>query len=70
MPKADERPAPPSPWRKQYEAAQYARCGVAQIIEALRSGELVGHQDGPGKTWRIHVDDIDAWIRNRTAKSA
>lgn len=70
-----------SPWKTQAEAAEYAKCGVRTINEALRKGELVGHQSKPGGrtetgrprrggTWRIHIEDLDAWIRGEDAPAA
>ena len=63
--------APPrSPWlRGVLTIATYAQSSEAEVGEALRTGELRGHQKTrngktvPGSTWRAHIDDIDAWIR-------
>ncbi|BDB58941.1 MULTISPECIES: helix-turn-helix domain-containing protein [Rhodococcus] len=53
-----------SPWLTVPEAAKYARCGTKQIYDACRTGELVGRQQSePHGTWRIHVDDLDDYLR-------
>lgn len=56
-------PAPVGPWLLAGEAADRARCGRGTIIAALNDGSLVGQQRREGGTWRIHVDDLDAWVR-------
>jgi excisionase family DNA binding protein len=61
-----DRPAD-SPWHTREEAAHRARVGPDQIGDALRSGELRGYQSGKGGRWRIHRDDIDAWITGEIA---
>lgn len=61
-----ERPAN-SPWFTQEEAAAHARSNYDTVGDALRSGELRGYQAGKGGKWRIHRDDIDAWIRGEIA---
>lgn len=50
------------------EAAAYARCCDRLIYRALRRRELKGSQgvgpvQTPRGTWRIHRDDLDAWLR-------
>lgn len=50
------------------EAAAYARCCDRLIYRALRRDELRGSQGaGPTQiargTWRIHRDDLEAWMR-------
>lgn len=65
-----------SPWLTQREAADYARRGVGVINEALRTGQLRGFQSKPGGkgkrggTWRVHVADLDAWIRGEDPQDA
>lgn len=57
-----------SPWLKVPEAADRARCGVSTVLRALAAEELRGYQGGKGGRWRIHVDDLDAWVRGETAE--
>lgn len=60
------RPAD-SPWFTVTEAAARARVNVDTIGDALRSGDLRGYQSGRGGRWRIHVNDIDSWIKGELA---
>lgn len=57
-----------SPWLTPTEACGRARCSERTILEALRSQELRGYQSGRGGRWRIHVEDLDAWVRGETAE--
>lgn len=56
-----ERPAA-SPWMNVAEAAAYARMSPEEIGRACRTGELHGTQRRDGGRWRIHVDNVDAWL--------
>lgn len=61
----------PSPWLTVDEARAYARCGRQQMYRALHTGELVGTQrKRPQGTWRIHRDDLEAWLRGNQPESA
>lgn len=60
---ATATPAVSTPWMLTGEAAPYARCSEDEIRDALASGELRGSQRKPGGRWRIHRDDLDAWLR-------
>lgn len=64
------RPGRPddSPWFTKDEAAERARVSADTIGDALRSGDLRGYQSGRGGRWRIHRDDIDAWIKGEIAQ--
>jgi excisionase family DNA binding protein len=53
-------------WHTTNTAAAYADLHRQTIADALRSGELVGAQRTDGGHWRIHVDDLDAWLRGGT----
>lgn len=55
------------PWLSPLSASEYALCSVKTILAALRDGTLRGYQRKPGGTWRIHQDDLDAWIRGQDA---
>jgi excisionase family DNA binding protein len=61
-----ERPAD-SPWFTVTETAAGARVREDTVGDALRSGDLRGYQTGPNDRWRIHVNDIDAWIKGDVA---
>lgn len=52
-----------SPWLTTPEAGFYARRHPKTVLRALRTGELRGHQAKANGTWRIHRDDVDAWLR-------
>lgn len=53
-----------SPWMTTKETAEYAGRCKDTVLAALRRGELDGsQQSGVNGTWRIHVQDVDRWIR-------
>ena len=59
-------PVPPDPeheWLKVQEAAWLARDSCNTIRHALESGELRGYQRKKGGRWRIHRNDLDAWMK-------
>lgn len=56
-----------SPWLTVAEAAHRARAGIRTIHRALADESLRGHKPVPGSPWRIHCDDLDAWIRGEKA---
>lgn len=57
-----------SPWLTVAEAAGRARCHRDTVLNALRSEKLRGYQAvAPKGTWRIHEDDLDAWVRGEVA---
>lgn len=56
-----------SPWLTAREAAEYSRRSAGTINKALRDGSLRGSQKVRGGDWRIHRDDLDAWIRGELA---
>ncbi len=61
--------SPASPWLTVPEAAKYARCGTKRIYDACRTGDLVAtQQTAPHGTWRIHVDDLDNYLRGGTTR--
>lgn len=57
-----------SPWLTVPEAAAYARRDRHTILDALGDHTLRGHRRGDRGRWRIHVDDLDAWIRGAIAE--
>lgn len=54
-------------WHTTRSAATYADCHVQTVLEALRAGELRGSQLKKNGRWRIHRDDLDAWLRGGAA---
>lgn len=55
-------------WFDTAQASEYAGYHRQTIVRALQSGELQGNQRKVGGKWRIHRDDLDAWMRGeRTA---
>lgn len=52
-------------WFTTKQAAEYAGCHQQTVAEACRTGALLAGQPfgRPGGSWRIHVDDLDAWLR-------
>ena len=54
-------------WYSTTQAASYAGRHSKTILTALQAGELVGSQRRAGCFWRIHRDDLDAWLRGGTA---
>ena len=54
-------------WLSVEEAAFVTGVSSTELYEALRSHELPGSQRRKNTKWRIHVDDLDTWMRgNRT----
>ena len=63
---ANEVPeSPPTPWLTIPEAAARAQLGTRTIVLAHRAGKLKVSGGGHGKDIRIHVDDLDEWLRYR-----
>lgn len=52
-----------TPWFTVHETVQYARSSRTEVHAALRSGELRGYQTTANGKYRIHRDDVDAWVR-------
>jgi excisionase family DNA binding protein len=50
-------------WFDTRQAAE--RCGVHRetLLVALQTGDLRGTQRVKGGRWRLHLDDLDAWLR-------
>lgn len=51
-----------TPWMTVKEACEYARCGRAELLTALRTEALRGSQTKANGKWRIHRLDVDAWL--------
>ena len=60
----------PRVWHSPASAAVYADASVDTIGDALRSGDLLGYQRVAGGKWRIHVTDLDAWIKGEPPVTA
>lgn len=56
-----------SPWMTLPEVQAYARSGRVELLAALADGSLRGHQRKAGGRWRVHRDDVDAWLRSEPA---
>ena len=52
-----------SPWMTLAEVCSYGRIGRKEVLAALNSDELVGHQTKAGGRWRVHREDVDSWLR-------
>ncbi|MGH3439292.1 MAG: helix-turn-helix domain-containing protein [Sciscionella sp.] len=50
------------------EVAAYSRRHVDTVRLALRREELRGNQSDVNCNWRIHRDDVDAWVRGGTKR--
>jgi hypothetical protein len=44
-------------------AAVRSKRHTKTVLRALRKGELLGYQRGPGCGWRIFESDLDRWIK-------
>lgn len=58
---------PVGPWLTLPQAAERAKAGVRTLSRALADETLRGHQAVKGGKWRIHVEDLDAWVRGEKA---
>jgi excisionase family DNA binding protein len=54
-------------WYDTKQAGQYSGWSSKTVVRALRDGSLKGHQTSAGHRWRIHRDDLDAWLRGESA---
>lgn len=57
-------------WLSVQESIQYTGCSKNEIYVALQSGELLGSQKGKGGKWRVHIHDLDVWMRRNQADVA
>lgn len=53
-------------WLTVEEAHAHTGCGRTEIYAALQSGELPGSQRSKRGRWRVHLDDLDKWMRGAT----
>lgn len=54
-------------WHNTASAAEYTGYSATTVLRALEAGELAGHQRSKRARWRIHRDDLDAWLRGGAA---
>ena len=54
-------------WLTAEEVQRRTGISRTEIYAALQSGELVGHQRVKHRKWRVHIDDVDAWVRGEVA---
>lgn len=59
-----------SPWMTVQEVATYARSSKTEVMTALRDQSLRGYQNTERGRWRVHRDDVDAWLRKEPPASA
>lgn len=57
-------------WLTVDEARQRTGVSKTELYEALQVGDLVGTQRGKHAKWRVHVDDLDRWMRHPGAGAA
>lgn len=67
---------PVSPWLTVQQVATYADYHPDTIYDAVHEWEstrgrrgLRGHQRAAGCKWKIHKDDVDAWVRSEKPAS-
>jgi excisionase family DNA binding protein len=58
---------PVGPWLTVKQAAARAQRGERTVLAALADESLRGHRPGERGNWRIHLDDLDAWVRGERA---
>lgn len=54
-------------WFNTAQAAEYTGYHATTVRGALEAGELVGSQRKKNGRWRIHRDQLDAWLRGEAA---
>jgi excisionase family DNA binding protein len=57
-------------WLSVHESSQHTGCSKTEIYEALQTGDLIGSQKNKGGKWRVHVHDLDRWMRRNQANVA
>lgn len=50
-------------WLTVDEVRQMSGEGRTRVYQALQEGELVGRQRTPRGKWRVHVEEVDRWMR-------
>lgn len=54
-------------WFNTDQAAEYTGYHPTTVRGALQSGELSGTQRKKNGRWRMHRDQLDAWLRGEAA---
>lgn len=54
-------------WLTVDEARQRTGVSKTELYEALQTGDLAGTQRNKNAKWRVHIDDLDAWMRRGSA---
>lgn len=74
--KAPAAMGPTSPWMTVTQVATYTNRHPDTVYDALHEHEythgrrgLRGSQKSAHARWRIHVDDVDAWVRGEKPPS-
>lgn len=57
-------------WLNVHEASQRTGVSKTELYAAARSGDLKGYQRSKNAKWRVHIDDLDAWMRTPQLRSA
>lgn len=52
-----------TPWMTVPDVQAYSHTGRREVLAALADGSLRGHQRKANGRWRVHRDDVDAWLR-------
>lgn len=55
------------PWLTVLQAAARAQRSRRVVMAALADESLRGYRPGERCHWRIHQDDVDAWVRGERA---
>lgn len=55
-----------SPWLLVNEAAERARCKRRHIYDAIAQRQLKASRLGGRRSIRVHIDDLDAYLRSVT----
>jgi len=50
-------------WFSPAEVQAMTGISRTEIYLALQTGDLLGHQRGKGRIWRVHRDAVNAWMR-------
>lgn len=56
-------------WFTVTEAEQYTGVSRKELYTALQVGELRGRQRRRNAKWRVHLDDLDRWMRGESTQA-
>jgi excisionase family DNA binding protein len=57
-------------WLNVDEASQRTGVSKTELYEVIKKGELKAYRRKENAKWRIHIDDVDAWMRAPQLRSA